>query len=107
MRVRVALFALCISSLTVWCAESPSDKSAVELHTLKGDILKGDLADITDKEITLQQSGKPVVIPLSQALRLDFTANTPIKLDGTYSDAELTDGCFIAKSGPSRRSKSS
>jgi len=46
MRVRAALLALFLCASASWCAE---------LHTLKGDVVKGELESITDKEIVLKQ----------------------------------------------------
>jgi hypothetical protein len=88
MSVRAAvptfLFLACIAG---WHATN-----AAELHTLKGDVLKGELENITDKEIVLKQNGKASVIPLTEVLKLDFPAVTPVKLEGKYSAVELTDG---------------
>ena len=92
MRVRAAFLALCIFTLTAWCADPTPAKNTAELHTLKGDVLKGELANITDKEIVLKVGGKAVTTPLPEILKLDFPAIAPVKLEGKYSDVELTDG---------------
>jgi hypothetical protein len=92
MRVRTAFLALCLSALTAWCDEPAPSKTTAELHTLKGDVLKGELEKITDKEIVLKMDGKPVATPLPETLKLDFPAVSPVKLEGNYSDIELTDG---------------
>jgi hypothetical protein len=91
MSVRVVFFALLsLAGAAGWC----SAKSA-ELHTLKGNVLKGDLQNITDKEIVLEQNGKSSVTPLAEVLRIDFPAVAPVKLEGKYSDVELVDGSRI------------
>ncbi|MGH7223512.1 MAG: NPCBM/NEW2 domain-containing protein, partial [Gemmataceae bacterium] len=93
MRVRAAILAPCLFALSAWCAEPTPAKHTAELHTLKGDVLKGDLANITDKEIVLKVGGKSVATPLPEILKLDFPAVTAVKqLEGKYSDIELTDG---------------
>jgi hypothetical protein len=93
MSFRVAFLALFLCVLTVWSAE-PANNSA-ELHTLKGEVLKGEVEAITDKEIVLKQDGKSSVTPLPEVLRIDFPAVAPVKLEGKYSDVELTDGSRI------------
>jgi hypothetical protein len=90
MRVRDALLAVCLLGSLAWRTESQTEKSAAELHTLKGEIFKGELADITDKEIVLRQAGKSKSVPLAQILKLDLPTS-PHKLEGKYSDVELTD----------------
>jgi hypothetical protein len=92
MRVRVLLGLLFFVGAEVLCAEPAPPKGNAELHTLKGDVLKGDLESITDKEIVLKEGGKTTTTPLADVLKLDFPAVTPIKLEGRYSDVELTDG---------------
>ncbi|MHB1422286.1 MAG: NPCBM/NEW2 domain-containing protein [Gemmataceae bacterium] len=90
MSVRVLFVALA----TLACASGwwASVKTDAELYTLKGDVLKGELENITDKEIVLKQGGKSSATPLADVLKLDFPAIEPIKLDGKYSVVELTDG---------------
>ncbi len=92
MRVRVPFLALLFSVSIAWSAEPAPAKSIAELHTLKGEIVKGELDNITDKEIVLKQDGKSTATPLPQVLKLDFPAVNPVKLEGHYSDVELTDG---------------
>lgn len=94
MRVRAAFLALfSLACAAGWCAE-PSKNSA-QLHTLKGEILKGELENVTDKEIVLKQDGKSLATPLAEVLRIDFPAVAPVKLEGKYSDVELVDGSRI------------
>jgi len=93
MRVRVALLALCFVAWTICPAQTPAPSKA-ELHTLKGDVLKGDVVDITPKEIILKTGSAPVATPVAQVLKLDFPVN-PVKLEGKFSDVELTDGSLF------------
>ena len=87
MRVRAALLALLVGF-----AAAP----AAELHTLKGDVLKGELESITDKEIVLTDGGKRIATPLADVLKLEFPAVTPAKIEGSkYADVELTDGSLL------------
>jgi hypothetical protein len=95
MSRRVAFLALFLSVATAWCTEPEPAKSSAELHTLKGEVLKGDLESITDKEIVLKQNGKPLTTPMAEVLKIDFPAVAPVKLEGHYSDVELTDGSRI------------
>lgn len=93
MHVRTAFVALLFLVGAVGlCAEPAPAGNSAELHTLKGDILKGELENITDKEIVLKKDGKPTTTPLPDVLKLDFPTVTPIKLEGKYSAIELTDG---------------
>jgi hypothetical protein len=68
---------------------------SAELHTLKGDVLKGDLDSITDKEIVLVQGEKRVATPLAQVLKLEFFGVAPVRLPGEFADVELTDGSLF------------
>src|SRR5262245_10855197 len=95
MSVRVLLALLFFACAADLCAEPAPSKSSAELHTLKGDVLKGDLESITDKEIVVKEGGKTTATPLADVLKLDFPAVTPIKLEGRYSDIELTDGSWL------------
>jgi hypothetical protein len=95
MSVRVAFLALFSCVLTVWGAEPAPVKDRAELHTLKGEIQKGELENITDKEIVLKQDGKSSATPLAEVLKIDFPAVALAKLEGKYSVVELTDGSQI------------
>lgn len=96
MSVRIALLALSIFVLPAWCDEPAPAKTNAELHTLKGSVLKGELETITDKEIVLRDGGKSVATPLPDVIKLEFPAVITInKLEGKYSDIELTDGSLL------------
>jgi hypothetical protein len=96
MPVRVALLALSFSLLPAWCDEPAPPKTNAELHTLKGNVLKGELETITDKEIVLKDGGKSVTTPLPDVIKLEFPAVTTVnKLEGKYSDVELIDGSLL------------
>jgi hypothetical protein len=93
MHLRFVFAALCLISLAGWSAEpTPAKKQLPELYTLKGEILRGELANIADKGISLKQNGRTILTPLDQVLKIDFPTATAIKLEGKYSDVELTDG---------------
>jgi hypothetical protein len=85
MRVRAALLALFLCASAGWCAE---------LHTLKGNVVKGDLQSITDKEIVIAQGATRVATPLADVLKIDFPA-TLVKLPEKYADVELIDGSLL------------
>jgi hypothetical protein len=87
MRVRAALLALLLI-----VSAAPS----AELSTLKGDVIKGELESITDKEIVLTDGSKRIATPLADVLKLDFPAITAARIDGNkYADVELTDGSLL------------
>jgi hypothetical protein len=92
MRVFVLLGLLFFAGVVVLWAEPAPPSNSTELHTLKGDVLKGDLENITDQEIVLKEGGKTTAMPLADVLKLDFPSVTLVKLEGRYSDLELTDG---------------
>ena len=54
--------------LVLFCA-SVALAEQPELRPLKGDKVKGDLVEISDKAIVLQVNGKPVTTPLEGVLR--------------------------------------
>ena len=58
-------------------------EQCAELHTLKGEMLKGELESITDKEIVVKEGGKSSVTPLADVLKLDFPAVNSDKLEGS------------------------
>jgi hypothetical protein len=79
---------LILGATSGWSAE-------FQLHTLKGDVIKGDVESITDKEIVLSQNGTRVTTPLAQILKLDFPPGPEIKLAGKYAIVELTDSSLL------------
>ena len=92
MRVRITFIVLCFAAVVAWCAEPTPAKNVAELHTLKGDVLKGDVENITDKQIVVKQGGKSVATSVEQVLKLNFPAVAAVKLEGKYADVELIDG---------------
>src|SRR5579875_47651 len=88
MSVRIVFFALLsLVGAGGWCAANHT-----ELYTLKGEVLKGELENVTDTEIVIKQNSKLLIVPLAGVLKLDFPAATSVKLEDHYSDIELTDG---------------
>jgi hypothetical protein len=94
MRLHFAFVAF-FCALSGLCADPASSKMSAELHTLKGEVLKGDLESISDKEIVLKSSGKSLATPLADVLRLDFPSVAQNKPEGRYSVIELTDGSLL------------
>jgi hypothetical protein len=81
-----ALLALLLCASLGLCAE---------LRTLKGDLIKGDVIRITEKEIVLAQDGKETATPLGKVLQLDFGPSGKITADTKFTDVELTDGTLL------------
>jgi hypothetical protein len=96
MSVRAAFLALLLTTSAVcWAAEPSSPKGDAELHTLKGDVVKGSLESITDKEIVINQKSTRVATPLAQVLKIDFPDAKAVKATDKYADVELTDGSLF------------
>ncbi|HEY7426489.1 MAG TPA: NPCBM/NEW2 domain-containing protein [Gemmataceae bacterium] len=96
MSVRAAFLALLLSASAVcWADEPSSPKGEAELHTLKGDVVKGSLESITDKEIVINQKSTRVATPLAQVLKIDFPDAKVVKVADKYADVELTDGSLF------------
>jgi hypothetical protein len=66
-----------------------------ELHTLKGDVIKGDIESLSDKEIVILRDGSRVATPLPQVLKVDFPDVQPARLEEKYIDVELVDGTLL------------
>ena len=97
MRVRAALLALLLSTpVFLFAAEpAPAPKGEAVLHTLKGDVIRGTVENITDKDIILNRNSARVSTPLAQVLKIDFPAATVAKITEKYADVELTDGSLL------------
>src|SRR5262245_24252354 len=67
---------------------------AAELKTLKGDVIKGDVVSVSDKEIVIDTGGgKKVNTPIGQALALTLSeAYEKLGADVKFAQVELTDG---------------
>jgi hypothetical protein len=66
-----------------------------DLHTLKEEVIKGDVVRITDKEIVLDQGGKKVTTPVDRVLKLVFGEPGKLPPEATFADVELTDGTLL------------
>src|SRR5437764_366600 len=66
-----------------------------ELRTLKGQVHKGEVSSISDKEVVLTEAGTKVAVPVTQVLQLDFAEPGRLPADVKYSDVELTDGSVL------------
>ena len=85
---------LCRSLLALALAVSIS--SAAELQTLKGEIHKGDLVSVTDKEVVFAKATEQITVPIAQILHV--TALGPaekIPPETVYHDVELNDGTLL------------
>jgi hypothetical protein len=70
-----------------------STASAVELKTLKGESIKGEVVSLTAKEIVIASDGKKVTTSLDQVLNITFSDEyTKFGADDKYILVELTDG---------------
>jgi hypothetical protein len=78
--------------LLVLCA---SLTAAAELRTLKGELLKGDLVSVSDKEVVISVGGKPTPVPLASILAVDLGAPGKLPTDNRVIDVELTDGSVL------------
>jgi hypothetical protein len=69
---------------------------SAEIRTLSGQVLKGDLVRVSDKEIVLRTDSGEVATPLSQVLLLDLKkpVSGPPK-DGEYVDVRLLDDSLL------------
>jgi len=70
-----------------------STASAVELKTLKGESVKGEVVSLTAKEIVLESEGKKVTTPLENVLTITFSDEyTKFGAEDKYILVELNDG---------------
>src|SRR5262245_6667413 len=68
-----------------------AEQETVEVRTLTGQTIKGNLESINEKELVVSGSG-PVAV--AQIVDLVFSANQPLAND-KYLDVELTDGSLL------------
>jgi hypothetical protein len=68
---------------------------AGEVSLLKGDVLKGDILSVTDKEVVIKQGDKQVRKPIAEVLKIDFRDVSKPPSGKTYSQVELTDGTVV------------
>jgi hypothetical protein len=69
---------------------------AAEIRTLSGQVIKGDIVRVNDKEIVLRTDAGDVATPLAQVLLLDLkkpVAGPP--KDGEYTDVRLLDDTLL------------
>ncbi len=66
-----------------------------ELTTIKGEVVKGDVVSVTDKEIVLVQDGKKISQPLADVVKIDLRDAGKIAAGTVYSRVELTDGTVL------------
>ena len=76
----------------LWLAGAPgAEPEAVEVRTLSGQTIKGNLESVNEKELVISGNG-PVAV--AQIVDLVFSANQPRAHD-KYLDVELTDGSLL------------
>jgi len=74
--------------------------SAADLVTLKNQVLKGDLASVTDKEIVfVKAGGERVTFSVKEVLRVDLGPEGKIPPETKYADVELNDGTVLHCTG--------
>jgi hypothetical protein len=66
-----------------------------ELRTLKGEVRKGEVKGITDKEVVFTADGKDVTTPVAEVLQIDFAPAGKLPTDAKWTDVELTDGTLL------------
>jgi hypothetical protein len=68
---------------------------SAELRTVKGELLKGDLVSVSDKEVVLSVGGKETPVPLVGILAIELGAPGKLPTENRIIDVELTDGSVI------------
>ena len=71
------------------------EQPLTEVKTLGGAVHKGELLDISDKEIKVRADGKEVVVPVADALAVELQPKGKELPAGPYVEARLTDGTFL------------
>jgi hypothetical protein len=80
---------------------------AAELKTLKGDVIKGDVVSVSEKEIIIDTGGgKKVATPITQALALTLSEEyEKLGPDVRFTQVELTDGSQLKCSAVALKGK--
>jgi len=86
MRVRFSLLVLVLVMASA---------RGAELTTIKGDVVKGDVVSVSDKEVVLLQDGKRINQPLADVLKIDLREAGKLPPGTPYSRIELTDGTIL------------
>jgi hypothetical protein len=73
--------------------------AAAELNTLKGKKISGELVSADDKAIVIKTSGGDVATPVPEAMQLQLSSQTALKLPDKYIDVELIDGTLFHCAG--------
>jgi len=67
-----------------------------ELRTLKGEVHKGNLVRITDKEVVFDAGGgNTITLPAQQILAVDLGPTEKLPAEATWVDVELVDGTIL------------
>lgn len=69
-----------------------STLSAAELRTLKGELHKGELVSLNDKEVVFEAGGKKLTLKIEEVLTLNLSDDYEKLADVKYILVELTDG---------------
>jgi hypothetical protein len=86
MPLRRTLLTLLLCASAAW---------GVDLKNLKEEVITGDLAGISDKEIVIQRGADKVFTPIDQAVLLTFGQQVGTLPNVPWSDVELTDGTVL------------
>jgi hypothetical protein len=90
MSFRRACLALLLSVATLRAA-GPK----VEMRTLKGEIIPGELVSITKAEVVINRAESKVTTPTPQVLLLDFPGAAKVTPPEKFLDVELVDGSIF------------
>src|SRR5262245_13840714 len=65
---------------------------AAEITPVVGDVIKGEIVKVDDKEVVFTQGDKKVTRPIKQILKIDYRDVGKLPTDKPYAILELTDG---------------
>lgn len=69
-----------------------------ELRTLKGEVIKGNLVSVSEKEVVVSSDGNKVTTPVDQVMHIKLAEDKPLAADAAYRAVELNDGSvFLVK----------